>query len=339
MGRAIGDIFAKRFKLQEELGHGGNGEVYEVLDDRMGAVRALKLLVQHQQRDEKARERFVRESRAAAAIASDHVVHVYDYGVDDDGTPWLLMERLHGANLAEHVREHGPLSLDDARRLVVELGHALGAAHAKSIVHLDLKPANLFLATAKRAGAPRELKVLDFGLAHTIQAGRTSVQMTTQMGSLAWMPPEQHDPGTKLHETADVWPLGLIAFWMLTGRAYWRAMANGEDAVNGMNLMLEIAQGAVDPASKRAAELGVSARLPDGFDAWFSRCMQIAPERRFCDGAEATRELEVLLTRATSAPPPTPSPVPSPAPVANVHAHGKRKATSRSNRMKRMAIR
>ncbi|MFO0604998.1 MAG: bifunctional serine/threonine-protein kinase/formylglycine-generating enzyme family protein [Polyangiales bacterium] len=314
-----GALFAGRFRIVGPLGAGGNGEVYEVEDDEFGGRRcALKVLVGHRQRDAKSRERFERESKLAAAVESDYIVKVFARGVADDGTPWLLMERLEGQTLEAHVAERGPLSVVDAHRLVLELGHALTAAHGRGVLHLDLKPANLFLARAKRVGAGVELKVLDFGLALSIQAGRTNAQMTTQAGTYAWMPPEQHNPRAALRKTADVWPLGLIAFWMLTGRSYWRAMAGGDEAVDGMALMLEIAQGATAIASERAAELGAPGRLPEGFDAWFTRCLATEEARRWKDGAEATRELEALLARASSVPPvgAVPSPPPAPAPPA-----------------------
>ncbi len=303
MSVKAGEVFAGRFKILREIGSGGNGEVFEVLDDKFGTRRALKVLIAHRQRDVKACERFVRESRAAASIDSEHVVRIYDYGVNEDGTPWLLMELLRGRTLERHVCELGPLSLSDAKRLTLHLGHALSAAHAMNIVHLDLKPANLFLASVQRAEATLlELKVLDFGLSHTIQVGRTNVQMTTQAGTLVWMPPEQHNPKAELRKTADVWPLGLIAFWMLTGRHFWKAMEGDEENVDNLALMLEVAQGVSVSASSRAQQLGVLERLPDGFDEWFAHCMEKDATRRWSDGSAATKALQDILARASVAP-------------------------------------
>ena len=311
MVRKRGEVFAGRFEIVRSIGYGGNGEVYEVVDQRFDAPRALKVLVSHRQADEKSHERFKRESKAAASIRSDHVVRIYEYGVDGDDTPWLCMELLEGNDLETQVTKHGPLPVEEARRLVVELGHALGAAHEKGVLHLDLKPANLFLARPQKPDAGRELKVLDFGLAHTIKAGGTHLQMTTQAGTPAWMPPEQHNPRAEMRKTADVWPLGLIAFWMLTGKQFWLTLASPETADNVMALMIEMAKGAVGAASERATELGVGGRLPDGFDAWFARCVELDASKRWQDGAEATKGLEALLARASTMPEPRPSPQPS----------------------------
>jgi serine/threonine protein kinase len=294
-----GDVLADRFTIVRELGRGGNGIVFEVIDEKLNATRALKVLISHHAADPKARDRFVRESKAAASIASDYVVRIYDYGVDQNDAPWLCMELLRGMTLEEHVHQHGALPFDEALKLVVHLGHALSAAHAQGVLHLDLKPANLFLAVPQKVEAVKELKVLDFGLAHTIQAGRSHVQMTTQAGTLAWMPPEQHNPRVKLRETADVYPLGLIAFWMLTGKNYWRTLSAHDMAIDGFALMKELAQGARESATARARELGIERRLPDGFDGWFARCLSEDTSARWKNGAEATHALEDLLARAS----------------------------------------
>ncbi len=218
-----GERFAGRFRVLREIGEGGMGLVYAVHDEKLDAQAALKVLHPRLlKKDPGARARFIREARATGKVRSDHVARVIDYDENAEGVPWMLMELLEGDTLEERVARDGPLPLAEARRLVLQLGHALGAAHAAGVVHMDLKPANVFLARSARIGEREVVKVLDFGLARVIDPDRTSAQVTRAMGTYAWSAPEQYSDA-RVHKTVDVWPLGLIAFWMLTAKHYWLA--------------------------------------------------------------------------------------------------------------------
>ncbi len=191
MTRDGGQRFADRFTLLREIGEGGMGRIYEVADGKFAnGRRALKVLLPSKQRDEKARELFSKEVTATASIKSDHVVQVIDYDLVG-AQPWMLLELLEGETLDAHLREHGPLPWDEARRRAMELGHALGAAHSAGVLHLDLKPSNLFLARVADAYGTTKLKVLDFGLSRQILEGESHVIQSRAMGTEAWMPPEQ----------------------------------------------------------------------------------------------------------------------------------------------------
>ena len=291
-----GTVFAGRFTVVREIATGGMGAVYEVRDGRIEGRRALKVMLPHLVRDTKLRERFDKEARVGERIQSGHVVRVQDTGVDEaTAQPWLLMELLEGETLEARIRREGALPLPEVAWMLRQVGHALGAAHGAGVLHLDLKPANLYLAKTYRAGDPYEVKVLDFGIARVIEAGRTSNELTSQGGTLAWMAPEQADRKPTVRPSIDVWPLGLIAFYMVTGREYWASQNVPEEEYSTRALLVEVQVKALVSAYERAAELGVAGRLPAGFDAWFGRCVVREPEARWRDGAEAINALLPLL--------------------------------------------
>jgi len=175
---------------------------------------------------------------------------------------------------------------------MAELCHALEAAHRQGIVHRDVKPENIFLAEAKRHGGTFAVKLLDFGIAKVVADART--RATEAMGTPFWMAPEQTEHGSTITPRTDVWPLGLLAFWMLTGRSFWRA-ANAEDP-SAITALREIAFEPIPSPEARAAELGVPGVLPQGFTPWFERCVTRETAARFADAGEAFRAFDPLLS-------------------------------------------
>ncbi len=287
-----GAVFADQFRVVRPLARGGMGAVYVVEQLGTARERALKLMHPQIASDEKAIERFEREAKVASKIESDHVVEVIGAGVDRKTvTPWLCMELLKGETLADRVEKSGRLSRADTLEVVRQLGHALSAAHAAGIVHRDLKPENVFLATPRREGVPFTLKVLDFGVAALV-ADAQGAKTTQGVGSPMWMAPEQTNVG-RVTPATDVWALGLIAFYLLTGKPYWRA-----PSVEGSSLTALLVEMMVEPmalASHRAKELMVGGLVPPTFDEWFSRAVDRDPTRRFPDARTAIPLLVALL--------------------------------------------
>src|SRR5262249_23193889 len=160
----------------------------------------------------------------------------------------------------DYVAEVGPLAPKEVREVAEQLCHALRAAHSMGIIHRDLKPANVFLSTAQRVGAAHVVKVLDFGVARIPAESLTLGP--TPIGTPSWMSPEQVR-GEAATTASDVWALGLLVFYMLTAKEFWRACNNGggESAV-----MKEIHTQAVPICSMRALELGVPELVPRGLD-------------------------------------------------------------------------
>ncbi len=288
-----GSVFAGDFEVLRPLGEGGMGAVYVVRQRSTGVERALKVMHPQLVNDDKLRQRFLQEAKIGAQIESDHVVAVVGAGVDGDkGVPWIAMELLKGETLSSAVRRRGPRSAAEVREIYGQLCHALGAAHALGVVHRDLKPENVFLAVPRREGVPFVVKVLDFGIAKLVAEAKTQAQ-TGAIGTPLWMAPEQTEIGRNISPATDVWSLGLLAFWLLTGRSYWRAGA--EDDASPMALLREVCFEPLAFASARAHELGWEGTLPVGFDAWFARCVDRDPTVRFRDAREARAGFEEML--------------------------------------------
>jgi tRNA A-37 threonylcarbamoyl transferase component Bud32 len=290
-----GSVFAGDYHVDRPLAEGGMGAVYVATQISTGQPRALKVMQPQLVSDEKSRARFLEEARIGSRIASEHVVSVVAAGVDPtSGMPWLAMELLEGVDLDRYVRERGALSPAETLELLEQAAHALADAHRKGIIHRDLKPENVFVARARRRNAESTVKILDFGIARTIAESRVAATVTTAIGSPLWMAPEQAQSGAKLTPSTDVWALGLIAFYMVSGRQYWLA-ANHPD-FNLSALLVEVMTQGIVPPSQRAAELGSS--VPNGFDGWFLRCVARDPSHRFADAGAAIDALRTALTHS-----------------------------------------
>ncbi|MEZ4337913.1 MAG: protein kinase [Sandaracinaceae bacterium] len=291
---AAGTLIGGDFRIQRPLSAGGMGAVYVAEQLSTGKPRALKLMHPQLVSDPKSRLRFIDEARVGARIPSEHVVEVVGAGVDDaTGVPWLAMELLEGEDLSAIVERTGPLPVASARELMLQLGHALGAAHGQSIVHRDLKPENVFVARSRRRGAELTVKVLDFGIAKTLESSRTAATATAAMGSPLFMAPEQATPGAAIRPQTDVWALGLIGLYALTGRFYWRSAS-----IEPFSLQALLAEVLVHPmptATERLRELGAAVSLPPGFDAWFARCVARDPAGRFSDASACVAAFDAML--------------------------------------------
>jgi eukaryotic-like serine/threonine-protein kinase len=286
-----GAVFGRDFRVVRPLRAGGMGSVYVVEQLSTGAQRALKVMAPELASDATTRERFVREARVGALIDSDHVVEVVTAGVDEQsGAPYLVMELLRGEELADIVTRLGPLPLGDVAEVMDQAGHCLEQAHAKGIVHRDLKPENVFLAVARRRDASFTVKILDFGIAKLVADQQAQHRGTQALGTPLYMPPEQTENAGRITPASDVWALGLIAFYLLVGREFWRG------ATGTLPLLLrEIVVDPIPFATARAAELGNAAVLPPGFDAWFARCVNRDIEGRFPEAGAAMRAFAELV--------------------------------------------
>lgn len=291
MTRALepGRVVGRDFRVVRCLREGGMGSVYVALQLSTGAERALKLMHPKLAEDPKIRARFMQEAQIGSKIDSDHVVEVVAAGIDDDlGAPYLVMELLRGEELGDILGRLGRLPLCDVAEVLAQVGHALSRAHARGIVHRDLKPENLFVATGRRREAPFTVKILDFGIAKLIEDG--SAQATQPLGTPLFMAPEQADRSGKVSPATDVWALGLIAFYMLTGRDFWLGAHGSLSA-----LLREITLEPIPWASERAAELSVADALPPGFDDWFARAVARDPGARFPNAGDAVRAFSELV--------------------------------------------
>jgi len=289
-----GTVLGGDFRVQKPLSSGGFGAVYVAEQVSTGAKRAVKVLHRDLVADERARQRFEQEARVSVRIKSDHVVQVVAAGVDEKlEIPWIAMELLEGETLADWIQNRGRATPSELAEIFAQLTHALGAAHDEGIVHRDLKPENVFLCETRRAGAPFTVKILDFGIAKLV--AEAHARTTETIGTPLWMAPEQTTPGAAITPATDVWALGLLAFRMLTATHYWKG-ANTAD-LHAVAVLREVAFEPLVAASERAND-NRGEKLPDGFDAWFARCVVRDPKERFEDARAACEALQPILAAA-----------------------------------------
>ncbi|HEX4961632.1 MAG TPA: protein kinase [Thermoanaerobaculia bacterium] len=196
------------YRLVREIGSGGMGVVYEAEDTRLQRRVAVKLLPPELSRDRGAKERFLREARAASALDDPNICTVHDVG-ECDGQLYIVMAYYEGETLKERLAK-GPLPESEARQVAIEVARALARAHEAGIVHRDIKPANVMLT---RHG---KVKVLDFGIAK-MRGDATLTRVGSSLGTPAYMSPEQAR-GEPVDGRTDVWSLGALLYEMLAGR-------------------------------------------------------------------------------------------------------------------------
>jgi serine/threonine protein kinase len=212
------------YRVFRVLGVGGMGVVLEAVDEQLQRPVALKALLPQLAASASARERFLREARAAAAIDHDHVVTIYQVG-EDRGIPYLAMPLLQGETLDTRLRRDRRLGVAEAARVGREVAEGLAAAHRRGVVHRDVKPANIWLEThGSEPGdsSPRyRVKLLDFGLARAAGEGGRLTQSGAVVGTPADMAPEQAG-GRAVDERADLFSLGCVVYRCLTGQVPFR---------------------------------------------------------------------------------------------------------------------
>jgi serine/threonine-protein kinase len=266
------------YELVKLLGHGGMGEVWEAqhrLLARRAAVKLVRPEVLGASSDAEAKlvlKRFEREAQATAALSSPHTIQVFDFGSTAEGTFYYVMELLMGRDLESLVREFGPVPAPRAGYLLRQVCHSLADAHARGLVHRDIKPANIYVC---RMGLDYDfVKVLDFGLVKLngqtsgdgMQTLMTSEQRTS--GTPAYMAPEIILGETNVDRRADVYALGCVAYYLLTGQLVF-------EADTPMKMLLQHVQAAPVPPSQRT-ELPI----PREIDELVLACLQKDPNKR-----------------------------------------------------------
>ncbi len=238
------------YQITGLIGQGAMGMVLEAIDPALGRKVAIKVLSLSLAGDARARERFAREARAAAAVPHEHVVRIYAVR-EARGLPYIVMEYLAGGSLQDYLDQHGPLDWRVAARLGAEVAEGLAAAHARGLVHRDIKPSNILLESVA-PGAPGAAKIADFGLARAADESRL-----TQTGILAgtpmFMAPEQAR-GEAVDGRADLFSLASVLYALTTGREPFRAP-------NPMAMLREVCE--TTPPPIRAVKPEVPAWLSD----------------------------------------------------------------------------
>jgi serine/threonine-protein kinase len=273
---AVGDVVARKYRIDRVLGQGGMGVVVAATDTQLDRRVAIKFLLPDALKNADLVARFAREARAAAKIHSEHVARIIDVGELETGAPFMVMEYLEGSDLADRIRAQPGVTVAEAARYLLQACEALAEAHAAGIVHRDLKPANLFL--AQRPDHTVSVKVLDFGIskAPVASGGITSTQAV--MGSPHYMSPEQLVSSKHVDPRSDVWSLGIVLYETLAGSPPF-----GGDTMP--EIVAQILQ------SPTPGVRAVRPDVPAELEAVIARCTAKEPSARFANVAELARAL------------------------------------------------
>jgi len=253
-----------RYDIGPPIGEGGMGVVYRVRHVLLGRDMALKLLRPEHARDPLVLERMHREALSAAQIDSPHVARVFDFGLLDDGAPYIVMELLEGRELSEELQREARLPWARVADLALQVCDALAKVHRAGVVHRDLKPENLFL--VDRPEGEDFVKILDFGLAK-VSGGASLSRAGMAIGTPSYMSPEQC-AGEATDASTDVYALGCVLYELLSGRPPFVAERYSDV------LVAHITQ-----APQPLGELVPG--LPEDAEALVMRCLQKDPEWRF----------------------------------------------------------
>ena len=264
------------YQLVRLLGRGGMGEVWLARHRLLAREAALKIIQPSALGSASVAEatdifrRFEREAQATAALRSPHTVELYDFGIAQDGTFYYVMELLDGIDLDRLVEQDGPLPPERCVYILLQACHSLHEAHVRGLVHRDVKPANIFLC---RHGTDLDfVKLLDFGLVRERKRGDQAETVAAAGGKLsgtpAFLAPETLTGSGAADGRADLYGLGCVAYWLLTGRLVF-------ERVSSLELVAAHATATPVPVQERA-----SRPVPSGLAALVMQCLEKEPHRR-----------------------------------------------------------
>ncbi|MEZ4360205.1 MAG: serine/threonine-protein kinase [Kofleriaceae bacterium] len=265
----VGEVLDGRYRLVRKLGEGGMGEVYAADHVHIEKRFAVKLLKQEIVSNPEAVSRFRQEARSASSIGHRNIIAIEDFGQLPDGRIYMCMELLDGAPLNDLIKQ--PMPPERLVNILIQTGHGLAAAHAKGIVHRDMKPENIFVTWGP--GGEDIPKLLDFGIAKVAgNEGQNNLTRTgTIFGTPFYMAPEQA-LGTAVDHRTDIYAMGVIMYEVFSGSLPFQ----GESF---MGILTQHITTEPEPVLQRAMKAGRV--LPPGMDAIISRCMQKDPANRF----------------------------------------------------------
>jgi serine/threonine protein kinase/Tfp pilus assembly protein PilF len=278
-----GSFFANKYRIINEIGRGGMGVVLKAEDTKLKRVVALKLLPADLSRSPEARERFVREAQAAAALDHPNICTIYEveeYG----GQDYIAMAYIDGKSLKERIAQK-PLQVEEALEIAIQVAEGLEEAHRKGVIHRDIKPANIMLTVKGQA------KIMDFGLAR-LERAKDLTRTDAVMGTVAYMSPEQA-LGKKVDHRTDIWSFGCLLYEMLAGHGPFHG--GHEQAV-----FQAIVHG--DPQPITALRRDIPAKV----DKILARCLKKNPLNRYPDAGSLIEDLKSVDIRDILTSPPLP---------------------------------
>src|SRR5512143_3349843 len=276
--------FLGRYTIHGELGKGGFATVYRATDTMLERDVALKVLKPGWTDDAKAVERFMREARQASRLKHAHIVTIYDVG-QVEGRLFIAMELVRGRSLQQIIAEDGAMAWPRVLAILGQSAAALDYAHAEGLVHRDIKPANIILDESK-PGSAVHVMLTDFGLVRGAELASLSMGTTGGLlGTPEYIPPEIWDgePATK---ASDIYALGCVAFYLLTGKVLF-------SATTPMAVLKRHAEGPIFPHQWPSG-------VPAGADAVLRRALANEPKQRPASAPEFAAELRACEERETA---------------------------------------
>ncbi len=267
-----GSTFAGRYQIIEELGKGGMGKVYKVLDKEINTKVALKLILPEITEDKKTIERFRNELKTARDISHKNVCRMYDLN-KEKGTYYITMEYVSGGDLKTFIRRAAPLSTARALSIGRQICEGLSEAHKIGIVHRDLKPNNIMIDDNGNA------RIMDFGIARSVK-GKSITGSGIMIGTPEYMSPEQAE-GKDVDHRSDIYSLGVILYEMVTGQLPFQG-----------DTPLSIAMKHKGEAPKDPMEL--NPQIPKDFSRVILKCLEKAKEHRFQKVDEVLKDIESI---------------------------------------------
>jgi len=298
LGKFLGE--QQRYRLEQPLGNGAIGDVYLTTDMRLGRRVAIKVLKGALAKSKEVVARFEREVSVLAALESEHVVQVLDYGITPEGHPFYVMEYLKGQTLSQLMRRSPRLSVELTVKIAMQICEGLRVAHegvtvwkagmtvseTVKVIHRDLKPANIFMVPTAIGGL---VKVLDFGIAKklyaTDQLDQTNLTQAF-LGTYHYAAPEQLRNARNLDERADIYSLGLILYEMLCGTDAF-GISNSNQPNKEMAWAMAHASSAPIPLRQQPG----CERLPASLETAIMRCLEKPAAERFASVSDLSRAL------------------------------------------------
>lgn len=288
-----GRVIAGKYEVTRLIGRGGMGTVWEGKHLSLEQKVAIKFIHPQHAANREAQRRLMLEAKAAARLKTRHAAQVFDYGVADDGTSYIVMEYLDGTTLEQVLREVGRLPAPEVAYIVEGAAKALGIAHAAGVIHRDLKPDNIFLAKEPEGAASGfgyVVKLVDFGIAkivhdeHVQGVASGATQDGMVVGTPHFMSPEALTASAPLGPATDLWSLGACAYAAMLGRLPFDGEGIGAVSVKVCAAPLPV------PSE-------VFPGVPVGFDAWFARACHRDPTKRFQTAEELATALSSICGR------------------------------------------
>jgi serine/threonine-protein kinase len=298
MATLEGTLLSGRYRLDSKVGAGGMSTVYKAFDTKLERPVAIKLLHREVQADSQNLERFRREARAVAQLSHPHIVTVIDTA-EDDNRPYIVFEYVEGETLKQCIHRNGKLDIVEALAYAIEIARALGAAHARGIVHRDVKPQNVLIDSEGSA------KVTDFGIARTLEEDGLTADGRV-LGTTDYVSPEQA-MGQDVNGQSDLYSLGIVLFEMLTGKVPFKgdnqvavAMKHVREALPDVRRARPEVSAATAAVLDRATHKDPRKRYPDDaeFIADLEDALSIEAARSGSVTGEATSVLRTLPRRA-----------------------------------------